>query len=76
MTMLFLHICYMSMAGSYVLLMVLAARLLLWKYPRKYTYFLWLLVFLRFACPVFLEGPFSLLPSSNVQYQRRDWHRA
>lgn len=64
---LFRTVLYMSLAGSYVLLLVLLARLLLSKCPRKYTYFLWILVFLRFACPIFPEGPYSLLPASDVR---------
>lgn len=67
MTALFQTVLYMSLAGAYVFLIVLLARLLLSKCPKKYTYFLWFLVFLRFACPVFPEGPFSLLPSPDVR---------
>ena len=67
MIMLFHSVLYMSLAGSYVFFIVLLARLLLSKCPKKYTYFLWLLVFLRFACPVFPEGTFSLLPASDVR---------
>ncbi len=64
---LFRRVLYMSLAGSYVFLLVLLARLLFLKCPRKYAYFLWFLVFLRFACPVFPEGPFSLLPASDIR---------
>lgn len=67
MTVLFQYICHMSQAGAYVFAMVLIVRLFLRKCPRKYTYFLWLLVFLRFGCPVFPEGPFSLFQVSEVR---------
>lgn len=66
-TALFQRVLHMSLAGSYVLLIVLLARMFLSKCPKKYTYFLWLLVFLRFVWPTFPEGPFSLLPASDVR---------
>ena len=44
------------------ILIVLAARPLLKKYPKFYSYSLWVIVVIRLLCPVFPKTPFSLLP--------------
>lgn len=52
----------MSLQASGLILVVLAVRFFLRKYPKGYTYFLWMLVGIRLLCPVFVETPFSLQP--------------
>lgn len=52
----------MSIAGSWVIVFVLAARLLLSKAPARYRYLLWGVVLLRLLCPLTPESPASLLP--------------
>lgn len=59
---LFQTICQMSVTGTYVIILVFLVRLLLRRCPRRFSYFLWFLVFLRLLCPVFPDGPFSLIP--------------
>lgn len=59
---LFQVILNLSLIGSYVILLVLLARLLLRKAPRWCSYLLWGIVFLRLVCPVFPEMGFSLIP--------------
>lgn len=58
----FMKVLEMSMVGCYSILVVLAARLLLRKCPRKYSYYLWFVVFLNLCLPVTFEGIFSLIP--------------
>ena len=48
---LFDRVLGMSLAGSWVILLVLPARLALRKTPAKYRYFLWAMVLLRLLCP-------------------------
>lgn len=57
---LFFMVLRMSLEGSVVILAVLLARLLLAKAPKKYSYFLWLVVGLRLACPIQIQSAFSL----------------
>lgn len=52
----------MSIAGSYVILLVLIARLLLRKAPKILSYILWFAVLFRLLCPLSFETPYSLLP--------------
>ncbi len=52
----------MSIQACVLILIVLAARRLLKKYPKIYVYVLWGLVGLRLLCPVFIETSFSLQP--------------
>lgn len=48
----FIGILKRSFEGTCVIFVVLAARLLLSKFPRKYSYFLWILVAVRLLIPV------------------------
>lgn len=57
---LFLQVLEMSLTASYVILAVLAVRLLLKKAPRKYSYLLWSVVGFRLCCPVSFQWLFSL----------------
>lgn len=58
----FLQILNMSFTGSIVILLVLLARLLLAKAPRRFSYALWAAVLFRLVCPFSMESVFSLLP--------------
>ncbi len=60
---LFLHILNMSVTASYVILFVMAMRLLLKKCPKAFSYALWLPVLFRLVCPFSIKGFFSLIPS-------------
>ena len=52
----------MSLTGGFVCLIVCLLRLLLKKAPKSYAYALWAVVFLRFVCPIGLNGSFSVIP--------------
>lgn len=58
---LFIRILYMSMTAGYCALIVIALRFLIHRLPKIYSYGLWLVVFLRFLCPVFPESSYSLV---------------
>ena len=44
-------VCNLSLVGSYCILLVLVARLVLRRAPRWCSYLLWGIVFLRLCCP-------------------------
>ena len=50
----------MSLTGSIVILVVLLARMLMKKVPKKYMYFLWGIVGIRLLFPITLESSFSM----------------
>lgn len=52
----------MSLQAGILILVILAIRFFLKKYPKVYMYFLWILAGIRLLCPVFVETPFSLQP--------------
>jgi len=58
---LFLSVLNMSLTASYAILFVLAARLLLKKAPKIFSYALWSVVLFRLICPFSFESLFSLL---------------
>ena len=58
--MLFLKILNMSITAGYVILAVLIIRLLLKRFPKKYSYFLWSVVLFRLVCPVSFSSIFSI----------------
>lgn len=60
MEMLFLKILNMSITAGYVILAVLIIRLLLKRFPKKYSYFLWSVVLFRLVCPVSFSSIFSI----------------
>lgn len=64
MTEILLVIFRMSIQASILIAAVIMFRACFKKYPRIYIYFLWLLVYIRLLCPVFIESSFSLLPES------------
>ncbi|ABX42684.1 M56 family metallopeptidase [Lachnoclostridium phytofermentans] len=57
---LFPKIVDMSLTASVVIVFVLLARLLLKKAPKKFSYFLWIVVLFRLICPVSISTSFSL----------------
>ena len=60
--MLFAAVLQMSLTGGFVCLAVCALRLLLRRAPKAFSYGLWALVFLRFACPVAPGSAASVIP--------------
>ncbi len=54
----------MSAAGALTILAVLAARLALRRFPRRYVCLLWLVVLFRLLCPVTLRAPTSVMPET------------
>ena len=61
---LFSTVLNMSLTASFVIIAVLAVRFLLRKAPRRFSYALWAVVLFRLLCPIALESPLSLLPTS------------
>ncbi len=66
MTELFLNILNMSIAASWLILVVLLLRLVLKKAPKWITCVFWALVAVRLVCPVSLESALSLIPSAET----------
>ena len=58
----FSAVLHMSLVGSIVILIVLAARLILRKAPRWISYALWLVVRFRLLCPWTPDSILSLIP--------------
>ena len=58
----FYRLWAMSLQASFLILIVLIVRAFLGRYPRTYSYCLWLLVGIRLLCPLWVESPFSLQP--------------
>lgn len=61
---LFITVFNMSYQASIVIIVIFLARLMLRliKAPKKYSYFLWAIPFVRLVCPFTLESFFSLMP--------------
>ena len=64
MTDLFLKLLNMSLSASWLVLAVIALRLLLRRAPRWISCLLWALVAVRLICPFSLESIYSLLPQT------------
>ncbi len=62
----FSNILNMSLTASAVILFVIAARLLLRRAPKIYSYALWAVVLFRLLCPISLSAPISLLATAQV----------
>ncbi|HWQ77560.1 MAG TPA: M56 family metallopeptidase [Anaerovoracaceae bacterium] len=58
----FLRVLNMSVTACYIILFVIAIRLLLRKAPRIFSYILWAAVLFRLVFPFSFESVFSLLP--------------
>ena len=63
----FLIILNMSLTASYIILVVLLARLILRKTPKIFSYALWAVVLFRLLCPVSVSSWFSILPAVQTQ---------
>ncbi len=61
MELLFIRVLNMSLTGSFVILAVLAMRMLLRRAPKIFSYCLWVVVLLRLLCPVSFSAVFSPL---------------
>lgn len=61
---LFIGVLNMSFQTGIVVCFILLARWVfnLCRVPKKYSYVLWMIPFVRFACPVSFQSVFSLLP--------------
>ncbi|MNB74954.1 Methicillin resistance mecR1 protein [compost metagenome] len=59
----FQTVLQMSLTGSYVIMVVLLARLLLRKAPKLLSYLLWFAVLLRLLLPLNFESPYSVIPA-------------
>lgn len=57
---LFYTVLNMSITGSYVIIAVIFARLLLKRLPKKYSYALWTAAAFRLCCPISFQSVFSL----------------
>lgn len=58
----FMTVLRLSLTGSFVCIVVCLLRLALKRAPKVFAYGLWALVFLRFACPIVLDSPVSVIP--------------
>lgn len=61
----------MGIQGTILIGVVLILRQIMKRYPKKYSYLLWLLVLVRLLCPIFLESSISLQPNLR-QYINRE----
>lgn len=61
---LFISILNLGVAGSYAILFVIAARFLLKKTPKIFSYVLWTVVLFRLVCPLSFSTPYSLVPAT------------
>ena len=68
------RILNMSIAASVVIVFVLAARLLLKKAPKVFSYALWSVVLFRLLCPFSISGRFSLLALTDAPIQEATPH--
>ena len=66
MTDVFLKVVNLSISASWLVLAVLAARLLLKRAPRWIFPLLWGVAALRLICPFSIESAFSLVPSAET----------
>ena len=63
---LFLKVLNMSLTASFVILLILAARFLFKKAPKKYVYSFWGIALFRLLCPFSFESIWSMIPSAEV----------
>ena len=62
----FLQLVNLSMTAGWLVLAVLALRLLLRRAPKSILCAMWGLVALRLLCPVSIESPLSLIPAAKT----------
>lgn len=58
----FLAITNMSLVASFIIAVVILARILLKKFPKIFSYILWIPVLFKLLIPFSFEGLFSLIP--------------
>ena len=63
---LFLQIISMSVTATYVIIFVIATRLLLKKFPKIFSYVLWFAVLFRLIIPFSFESVLSLIPDVHI----------
>ncbi len=56
----------MSLQACVLIVIILIVRSFLKRYPKIYSYCLWILVGIRLLCPIFVETSFSLQPEVEV----------
>ena len=64
----FTKVLEMSIVGCYSTLVVMFIRRLLWKCERKYSYCLWIIVFLNLCIPFSIHSHFSLIPKRVAEF--------
>ncbi len=67
----FLDIVNMSITGSFAILIIILARLLLKKAPKVFSYALWFVAFFRLLVPVSFESVLSILPFNTTPLSLR-----
>ena len=67
MTSVFLRALNMSLAACVVILVIMLARMLLRRAPKKWSYLLWLAAAFRLCCPVSIGSAFSLFNLSPIK---------
>lgn len=56
----FLTVCNMSVTAVFVIVLVLLARMLLRRVPRRFSYYLWVIVAFRLVCPYSFSSAVSI----------------
>ena len=56
----FLAVCNMSLTVVFVIALVLLARMLMKKMPRRFSYYLWVIVAFRLICPYSFSSTVSI----------------
>ena len=64
-----LTILNMSLTASFVIVVVILARLVLRRTPKVISYALWAVVLFRLLCPITIESTVSLVPFNNKPIQ-------
>ncbi len=68
----FTKIIELSLVGCYSVLVVLAVRALLSRFERRFSYYLWFIVFLNLCIPWSIQGVFSLIPRQVAEFSLAD----
>lgn len=62
MTTLFLTLCDISLKTTYIFLCIIIIRFLLRKAPKRFSFYLWFIMFLRLLMPASIESSVSFIP--------------
>jgi len=60
---LFLEILNLTLSGNIAVIIVITARLIIKKFPKIFSYMLWIIPAFRFICPFSFQSIFSLFPT-------------